>query len=136
ESNRRAMFNDLTERLRHLPGVDTAAEAFIVPVSGSGWNNRIVLNGEARKENVNFNSVGPGYFRTVATPLLVGRDFDERDTPASRKVVVVTEQFAKMFFDGQNPVGRTFQVEEGVGVERPVYEIVGLAKDTKYGDMR
>ena len=41
-----------------------------------------------------------------------------------------------MFFDGQNPVGRTFQIEEGAGVERPVYEIVGLAKNTKYFELR
>jgi predicted permease len=136
EANRREAFNALTARLRALPGVDAAAEASIVPVSGSGWNDRIVLNGAARKENVNFNSVSPGYFRTLGTPILAGRDFDDRDTPASGKVVVVTERFAKLFFDGANPIGRTFQIEEGAGVERPVYQIVGLVRDTKYTDLR
>jgi predicted permease len=135
-AGRREAFNSLTARLRALPGVDAAAEAFIVPVSGSGWNNRIVLDGAARKEIVNFNSVGSGYFRTLGTPMLSGRDFDQRDTTASGRVAIVTERFAKLFFDGQNPVGRTFQVEEGAGVERPVYEIVGLAKDAKYTDLR
>ena len=136
EGNRRAAFNEFTERIRALPGIDSAAEAFIVPVSGAGWNNRIVLNGAARKENVNFNSVGPGYFRTMATPLLAGRDFSEGDVPNARKVAIVTEQFARMFFAGANPVGRTFQIEEGVGVDRPVYEIIGLVKDAKYTDLR
>ena len=130
------MFNELTARLRALPGIDGAAEAYIVPVSGSGWNNNIVLGGQARKENVNFNAVGPGYFRTMATPILAGRDFGDRDTPNSGKVAIVTEQFAKVFFDGASPVGRTFQVDEGQGVERPVYEIVGLVKDAKYTDLR
>jgi putative ABC transport system permease protein len=133
---RRAAFDDLIARLRAIPGIDAVAEAFIVPMSGSGWNNRIVLNGAARKENVNFNAVGPGYFRTLATPMLTGRDFDARDTVASRKVAIVTERFAKTFFDGANPVGRTFQIEEGAGVERPVYEIVALVKDTKYFQLR
>jgi putative ABC transport system permease protein len=136
EGRRRAALNELTSRVRVLPGVDSAAEAFIVPVSGAGWNNRIVLNGVARKEHVNFNSVGPGYFRTMATPLVAGRDFTEADAPNTGKVAIVTEQFARMFFDGANPVGRTFQVEEGAGVERPVYEIVGLVKDAKYFDLR
>jgi predicted permease len=136
EESRRAAFDALSVRLRALPGVDAGAEAFIVPVSGSGWNNRIVIDGEARKQNVNFNAVGRGYFRTMATPMLAGRDFDDRDTTQSRKVAIVTERFAHMFFAGQNPVGKTFQVEEGAGVERPVYEIVGLVKDAKYTDLR
>ena len=133
---RRAAFEELSARLRALPGVDAAAEAFIVPVSGSGWNNRIVIDGAARTQNVNFNEVGRGYFRTLATPMLAGRDFDDRDTTQSRKVAIVTERFANLFFEGRNPIGRTFQVEEGAGVERPVYEIVGLVKDAKYTDLR
>ena len=133
---RRAAFEELSARLRALPGVDAAAEAFIVPVSGSGWNNRIVIDGAARTQNVNFNEVGRGYFRTMATPMLAGRDFDDRDTTQSRKVAIVTERFANLFFEGRNPIGRTFQVEEGAGVERPVFEIVGLVKDAKYTDLR
>jgi putative ABC transport system permease protein len=136
EVGRRHAFSELTERIRGLPGVERAAEAFIIPVSGSGWNNRVVLDGTARKENVNFNSVGPDYFRTMATPMLAGRDFTEADTPGRGKVAIVTEQFAKTFFDGQSPVGRTFQIEEGAGVDRPVYTIVGLVKDAKYTDLR
>jgi predicted permease len=134
--NRRAVFNDLVARVRSLPGVDAAAETFIVPVSGSGWNDRIVVDGEVRKENVNVNSVTAGYFRTMGTPLLAGRDFDDRDTPASGKVAIVTEQFARKFFGGQNPIGRRFQIQEGVGVERPIYDIVGLVKDVKYTNLR
>src|SRR5262249_37609763 len=76
------------------------------------------------------------YFRTLGTPLIAGRDFDDRDTATGGKVAIVTERFAKLFFDGANPVGRTFQVEEGAGVERPIYEIVGLVRDTKYSDLR
>src|SRR5207249_10816740 len=70
ESGRRAAFDDITSRLRALPGVDAAADAFIVPVSGSGWNNTILVQGQPRKEVVNFNQVGPGYFRTMATPMI------------------------------------------------------------------
>ncbi|HEX7138724.1 MAG TPA: ABC transporter permease, partial [Vicinamibacterales bacterium] len=136
ETARRASFDAMTARLRALPGVDSAAEAFIVPVSGEGWNNRVVIDGKPRPENVNFNYVGPTYFRTMATPMLAGRDFNDRDMQNSQKVVIVTEQFARKFFGGQSPIGRTFQIEEGAGVERPVNEIVGLVKDAKYTDLR
>ena len=136
---RRALYRDLTAKLRAVPGVDDAAEAFIVPVSGSGWNNTIVIDGKTFSDRayvVNFNAVGPGYFRTMGMPLLTGRDFTDADTVNSPRVAVVTEQFARKFFGGVNPVGRTFQIEEGVGVERPAYQIVGLTKDTKYTNLR
>ncbi len=139
EESRRPVYNALGDRLRAIPGVDGAAEAFIVPVSGSGWNNTVVIDGKTYGDHadvVNFNSVGAGYFRTMATPILAGRDFTDRDTPNSGKVAVVTERFAQKFFGGQNPVGRTFQIEEGVGVDRPVFEIVGFVKDVKYTNLR
>ena len=136
---RRAQYRDLAARIRAVPGIDDAAEAFIVPVSGSGWNNTVVIDGKTfndRAHTVNFNGVGAGYFRTMGTPLLAGRDFTDADTVNSLRVAIVTEQFAKMFFAGGNPVGRTFQIDEGVGVERPLYEIVGLVKDVKYTNLR
>ena len=90
-----------------------------MPVSGSGWNNQIVIHGQARKENVNFNSVGPGYFRTMATPMLAGRDFDARDTTSSGRVAVVTERFAQTFLPGDNPIGgssRSTRAQESRGL--------------------
>jgi putative ABC transport system permease protein len=122
-----------------VPGVDAAAEAFIVPVSGSGWNQTIVVDGKTysdRAHVVNFNSIGPDYFKTMGTPLLAGRDFNAGDALNAPKAAIVTERFAKLFFEGRSPVGRSFQIAEGVGVERPVYHIVGLVKDAKYTDLR
>ena len=136
---RRALYDDLIARVRAAPGVDDASTAFIVPVSGSGWNNTVVIDGKTysdRPHVVNFNGVGPGYFRTMGTPVLAGRDFTASDTVNSRKVAIVSQQFAAKFFEGRNPVGRSFQIEEGVGVERPLYEIIGLVKDAKYTNLR
>jgi ABC-type antimicrobial peptide transport system permease subunit len=48
----------------------------------------------------------------------------------------VTESFARVFFNGLNPIGRTFQIDESPGTPRPAYEIVGLTRDSKYSDMR
>ena len=132
------VFESITARLAALPGVQSAANAFIVPVSGSGWNNSIVINGKKPKDAVvNFNSVSAVYFKTMGTPILRGREFDDRrDTATSEKVVIVTESFVKKYFDGQDPIGQAFQIEEPPGVPRPLFQIVGVAKDTKYIDLR
>jgi putative ABC transport system permease protein len=133
-----ALFDSVISRVTGLPGVQSAAHAFIVPVSGSGWNNNIIINGQKPASAVvNFNAVSAGYFKTMGTPILTGRDFDDRrDTPMSEKVAIVTESFVKKYFEGQNPIGRAFQIEEGAGAPRPLYQIVGVAKDTKYTDLR
>jgi predicted permease len=107
-----------------------------VPVSGSGWNENIVIDGKKYKENVNFNRVSPGYFRTMGTPLLVGRDFDGRDRPGAEHSAIVTELFARTFFHGQDPIGGTFQLDEPPDGPRLLNRIVGVVKDTKYTDLR
>ena len=48
--------------------------------------------------------VGPGYFDTLSIPVLLGRSIGEQDTPASQKVVVVNQAFAKKYFHGDNPL--------------------------------
>jgi predicted permease len=108
----------------------------VIPVSGDFSNRRVIIDGVERKENVNRNVVSDRYFKTMSTALLAGRDFDARDAATTAKVVVVTESFARVFYGGQNPVGRTFQIDARPGEPKPVYQIVGLAKDSKYGDLR
>jgi predicted permease len=80
--------------------------------------------------------VSPDYFKTMGTPLLAGRDFNDRDTASSPKVAIVNQLFANQFFGGANPIGKTFQLEEPPGKPRPFYQVVGLIKDTKYNDLR
>ena len=133
---RTAFYDEITGRLAALPGVTSAAQAFIVPVSGSGWNNNIIVRGERQPDNVNFNSVSTDYFRTMGTPLLNGRTFNAQDTIASEKVAIVTEGFARQYFPNQNPVGEVFQIEEGAGQPRPYLHIIGVVKDTKYTNLR
>jgi predicted permease len=134
--NRRFLFNETVERLRGLHGVAAAAEAFIAPMSGSGWNNRIVIDGRVQETIVNFNRVGPGYFRTLATPLAAGRDFTSDDTPESVPVAIVNELMAKKLFPNTDPIGRRFHIEEAPGESGPRYQIVGVVKDTNYSSLR
>ena len=126
---------DLLERLR-AAGVHGAAQVRNVPMGNSFSNREIVVDGVVRTENVNYNSISDHYFSTMRSALLAGRDFDRRDSAAAPRVAIVTQSFARVFFNGANPIGRTFQLDQPPGTPRPSFEIVGLARDSKYGDMR
>jgi putative ABC transport system permease protein len=132
----RLAFGELIDRLRRAPGVGDAAQIRNVPIGGSFSNRNIIVDGVARTENVNYNSIDDRYFSTARAPLLAGRDFDRRDARAAPRAAMVTESFARVFFKGQNPIGKTFQIDDAPGVPRPAIEVVGLARDSKYNDLR
>jgi|ERR1043166_4287894 predicted permease len=139
KERRPAVYRELHDLLAALPGVVSAAQVLFTPVSGSGWNNDIGPDGTtaaASGKMAFFNRAGPGYFRTLSTNLLAGREFDEHDTLSSPKVAIVNETFAKKFFGGANPVGRTFHLEAEAGKPEPLIQIVGLVKNTKYYELR
>jgi predicted permease len=131
---------DLLERVRQTPGVSSAANTEIVPLSGSGWNNNILLptapGAEPAKHLVDFTAVSPGYFRTLGIRLIAGRDFDQRETRTSQRTVIVNETFVAKVLGGANPLGRVFRVETGPGEGERTYEIVGLVRNTKYRRLR
>jgi putative ABC transport system permease protein len=135
--NRRPLYNSIVDRLNAIPGVESAAEVFIAPMSGSGWNNRVHTDGKSDAPLVNFNAVGPGYFRTLGTRFVAGRDFTSRDAVGSAPVAIVNELFAKKVFTGANPLGRTFHVEDRPGADpSPRYQIIGVVADTNYRTLR
>jgi putative ABC transport system permease protein len=79
--------------------------------------------------------VTPGYFDTLSTPLVVGRDFNQYDTPQSPSVAIVNEAFAKRYYGLANPLGKRFRWRPGSKLSAPV-EIVGVVKDAKYVSLR
>jgi predicted permease len=128
---------ELLDRVRAVPGIDSAADASIVPVSGNSWNNNVTVEGSDKlKGTPNFNRVTPGYFKTLRTPLLAGRDFDDHDTATSPYVAIVNQTFVSKILEGANPLGVRIHQETYQGRPAPTYSIVGLVKDTKYQDLR
>jgi putative ABC transport system permease protein len=125
---------ELLENIRKLPSVSMAAETVIVPMSGSGWEGFInIPEAGIYRKLVNFSRVSSGYFKTLETPLLVGRDFNENDTLTSPPVAIVNEKFARIVFGNDNPIGRSFRISQ---MPDKIYQIVGLVADTKYRDLR
>lgn len=139
QERRAGLYSELRSRLAAQPGVTAAAQIWITPISGEGWNNEIGPDNTAAASSGKvswFNAAGPGYFSTMGTQLAAGRDFDDRDTVNSPLVAIVNEEFAKKFFGTVNVVGRTFHMEAQAGKPEPLYQIAGVVKNTKYYDLR
>jgi predicted permease len=134
-----AFSSDLLKRVRTIPGVNAAAIAAVVPLSGNGINQDIFWGDAGEPEGdapvATINRVSPGFFETLQTRMLNGRDFDEHDAANSPKVAIVNETFAKKFANGASPVGMKFRIRSLGAISIP-YEIVGLVKDTKYAELR
>jgi predicted permease len=125
------------QKLMERTGASAAGQIAMTPVSGSGWDQNVWADGStgARVDGM-FNRSGEGYFRTMGTPFVAGRDFDEHDNLGSPKVAIVNEEFARKVFGGVNPVGRSFRREESAGKPDSVLLVVGLVRNTKYYDLR
>ena len=129
---------NLIDRLRALPGIEGVADASVVPLSGYGWQENVILAGATKRADVAplFTQVSADFFNTMGIRIMAGRAFNERDTANSPKVAIVNQSFMKKILNGANPIGAHFQIEEAVGRARPIYEVVGLVRDTKYYDLR
>jgi predicted permease len=125
---------DLLEQIRSIPQVESAAISTHVPLDGSSWSLGVRLgDGENTSK---FSWVSPGFFDTMQTPLLAGRDFNDSDTAQSQPVAIVNETFVRKFFAGTNPVGKTFRSNAEPNYPETQYEIIGIVKDTKYAGLR
>ncbi|MEO8662114.1 MAG: ABC transporter permease [Bryobacteraceae bacterium] len=139
KERRLSVYRELTDRLSALRGVVSAAQTGFTPLGGSSWDQQVGPDGKPAAGSGNtalFNRAAPGYFRTMGTRLLAGREFDDRDTLSSPKVAIVNETFARKFFSGANPVGHTFHMDADAGKPEPVFEIVGVVGNTKYFELR
>ena len=125
------VWNQTAEALRAVPGVDSVAI--------SGWpilgririNSDISVNGAPPSPTpAFFLNVSPGWLSTMKIPLVSGRDFRPQDT--SPGAAIVNETFAKTFFPGQDPIGRTFER----GANQPMNKIVGVTPDVPDHDLR
>jgi len=135
---RGAFHRELLDRIRAIPGVDVAAETNVVPLSGEGWGNSVWIDGHdgTQRKDSNFSSVSPQYFKALAIPMLVGRDFNDSDKTQLPRAAVVNEKFARQLGLGENPIGMRFRREATPTSPEEVNEIVGVVKDTKYSGIR
>jgi predicted permease len=122
------------EHLRSVQGVEAVALADAPLLGGNSWNNFVSINGGPSNGILSYmRGVSPGWLETMKIPLIDGRDFRSSDThPGS---ALVNETFAKTYFDGVDPVGKTFDLATDEGM-RQGYQIVGYVRDVRYRDLR
>ena len=127
----------LLDRVRAVAGVKSVADVRLLPLSGSGTDNTVWREGSDQNHGIDadFNWVSQGYFKTMETPFLAGRDFDTRDTPRSPPVAIVNQSFARQLGLGSDPVGRRFRRQSTPSDPEMDFEIVGLVADTRYRDI-
>jgi macrolide transport system ATP-binding/permease protein len=125
----------LLERVRALPGVESAAFAKMTPLSYvSSATAPIVVDGyqppPEQSPTVEYNEVGDNYFVTMGIPLLAGREFTRADDETAALVAVVNETMAQRYWQGRNPLGQRLQLKARW------MQVVGIAKDSKYSSVR
>jgi len=127
-------FQSLMDRLRALPGVESAT--LMDNRIGSGWSNNTgaFVDGKYPKPNtfcpMRWNGVGPDYFHVLRTPILVGRDFNDADSASAPKVAVINRTFAERYLDGRQPLGHHVSLDNGPKAVQ--YVVVGVVQDSKY----
>ncbi len=123
------LYRQFGESLSRQPGVARVSYARMTPLTDMGWDWEYMVPG-SNKIDAHVNAVGPAYFETMRIPLLNGREFGWNDTKATGSKAILNQTAAKLFFGGENPVGRTLVHE------KDSREIVGVVGDAKYEDLR
>ncbi len=130
-------YQELQRRLQSLPGVRSVTLAQHGPIdSGYTTNSPQIPGYTAAGQSVDVyrHMVGPDYFRTLNIPIVLGRAIGEQDTPSAAKAAVVNEAVVRRYFHGDNPIGK--HLVYGRSNNLVPYEIVGVARDVKYGSLR
>jgi predicted permease len=134
-----AVYGELLDQLRAIPGVRSASLSSITPVCHCRWAGEVTIEGYTPKSRddamASFNNVSDRYFETLGSSILGGRDFNRHDTATSAKVAIVSKFMAQKYFGASNPLGQYFRIRDGNITSGPV-EIVGIVKDAKYGSLR
>ena len=128
---------ELTERIKSIPGVEDVAEMDTFPLTGGGRGNNVWLDGRTSESQVgcSFNRVGSDYFKTLQIPVVAGRPFGTSDSINAPPVAIINQTLAKKLNEA-NPVGRRLVVEATPGEPETFFEIVGIARDAKFEDLR
>ena len=127
-------FQQAIERVRAVPGVQSAALVRAVPFSGNWGNTQYVVEGRTPPKKgteplTRYHIVTPDSFKTLRIPLLRGRDFTDRDDLTAPHVAIVNETFARNAFPGEDPIGRRITSQDAGPLP---LTIVGVVGDTKH----
>lgn len=130
EPHANALYSDLCDRLRELPGALSVASAHTVPMTFRSGSAPIYIPGQPPPIDrsvpfVYFNTVDADYLKTMRVPIVAGRDFTRADATAA----IINEDMARRFWPGTDPIGRRFSITSANG---PTLQVVGVARNGQY----
>jgi predicted permease len=133
-------FKDLMPQLKALPGVQSAAGIYPLPMGGDEIRTSFQVDGhpvaKSEEAHTSLRDVTPDYFATMRIPILQGRDFGAQDEAASTPVIIINEALARQVFPGENPIGKHMMPEVAQGASEPVMrEVVGVVGNVKFHDL-
>ena len=134
-ARRSAFYEQVLDRVRHLPGVVSAGYGTSVPLEWKGGTSGFVPEGLGRPEpglsyDANHRQVSVDFLRTLGIPLRQGRSFEPADRADSRPVALVNETMARQYWPGQDAVGRRFKIGDPDS-DVPWVTIVGIVGDVR-----
>jgi predicted permease len=134
------IYEQLTGRIRQLPGIRTVSLSVHEPLSVNVSDTALKVQGVSAGEQddmtpVDVEPIGPAYFATMQTPILSGREFSDADRAGAPKVAIVNQSTARHFFGSANPVGRFVSIP-GYRADTSWIEIVGVVRDIKVHNLR
>jgi putative ABC transport system permease protein len=136
-----AFYDDLLQRVKSLPGVESAGTINHTPLNGFGMIAFIQVEGnppldKKKDPPIGIGTVSPDYFQTMRIPLLSGRHYDARDGADGQKVTIVNQAFANRFFPNGDALGKrvSFGCEESEGLCRTIVGVVGNIRQESITD--
>jgi predicted permease len=125
----------LLERVRRIPGVQSAGLGSVVPGAGWGGDQVFIIPerpnyADNKQPDAMTRFADPGYFATLGIPLIAGRVFDEHDRLDQSNKVIITQELAKRYYPGENVIGRTVVMGTDIANKKRTYEIIGVVGDT------
>ena len=135
-----AMYDRLVQSVRAMPEVSSVALSSITPVSGTNSTRRMLRVGRPplaeADRRVWVNVISPGWFATMGTRIVAGRDFDDRDRAGAARAVIVNETYVRKHFGSENPLGQLIVEEPASFADPQPLEIVGVIEDAVYRSVR
>jgi predicted permease len=139
KQTRAEFYREYFDRVRALPGVQSAAGGMFLPMTNNGadlsFEDPEHPTAPGQRFSANVDIVSPQYFGTLQIPLLRGRDFSDRDDIKSLPVMIVNQAFAEKYFHRENALGKKLKPGAGNGTPdgppwRQIVGVVGNARDS------
>ena len=132
-----ALYDSVLQRLQSAPGVQSAGIVETLPMGGATESTVLRIPGrpatdQKERPYANYTIASPGYFATIGTPILRGRDFLATDRFDTLPVAIISSAMAKKFWPGEDPIGK----QAGTPTVKEPATIVGIVADIKHLSLR